>query len=48
MLNKMSKKIEKSLDLAIFVNFSDLPKGGRGWYPTPLWLSLIIRVVLFI
>ena len=36
-LNKISKKIfEKSLDLANFVNFSDLPQGGRGHHPHPL------------
>ena len=30
-LNKNSKKnFEKSLDLANFVNFADLPQGGRG------------------
>ena len=37
MLNKISQKIfEKSLDLAIFVNFSGLSQVGRGYHPHPL------------
>ena len=38
MLNKINKKnFEKSLDLANFVNFADLPQGGiRGTTPTTL------------
>ena len=36
-LNKINKKrFEKSLDLANFVNFADLPQGGRGYHPNPL------------
>ena len=50
-LNKISKKIfEKSLDLAIFVNFSDVPLGGGGrggWYPHPLWRSMVVTSISF-
>ena len=36
MLNKINKKnFEKSLDLANFVNFADLPQGDRGYHPHP-------------
>ena len=37
MLNKINKKkFKKSFDLGNFVNFSDLPQGGRGVPPHPL------------
>ena len=34
------KKFEKSLDLANFVNFLDLPQGVGGTTPTPYWRTL--------
>ena len=35
---RVVKIFEKSLDLANFINFADLPQGGRGYrpHPTPL------------
>ena len=55
MLNTISQKnFEKSLDLAIFVNFSGLPQGGVGGTPHPPigvpWIKAIycsLQCILF-
>ena len=45
-MNKININIfEKSLDLANFVNFADLPQGGRGYHPHPLLASPDIQCV---
>ena len=45
-LNKINIKFfEKSLDLANFVNFADLPQGGRGYPPTPLLANPGLTVI---
>ena len=47
-LNKIDVNLtEKSLDLVDFVNFADAPQGGRGYYPTPYWRTLLISLMVF-